>query len=220
MIAASKLASGSAFASMSEVHGPTLLRFAHALSKQDSDAWDLVQDAYERALRACPPSIDDAGLGRWLFTVVRNRHIECCRALARLATDVDVSRLPAVAAEDIPLWRRADPQLVSSLIDALPVHSRETLRLVLEGHRGEEIAHRLAIKPGTVMSRAHRARQQLRNLLEQADPALVPACEPHDLDGRKPRSPRAAARRGHSQQRERVSPRRLATPPQRNGNLT
>jgi RNA polymerase sigma-70 factor (ECF subfamily) len=208
---------------MSEVHGPTLFRFAHALSKQDSDACDLVQDAYERALRSCPPSIDDEGLGRWLTTVVRNRHIDCRRSMARMATDVDVSRLPAEGAEDLPLWKHIDPRLVSGLIEMLPPHSRETLRLALEGHRGEEIARRLAIKPGTVVSRTYRARRQLRGLLEQVVPALVPARDPMGPVERNGESNRAASRRarsGRQQQRPAALPTHLGTALQRNGNVT
>jgi RNA polymerase sigma-70 factor (ECF subfamily) len=159
------------FDDMAVVHGPSLLNWALAHLGQLSDARDLVQDTFERALRARPPVADHQELRRWLFRVMRNRHLDHRRsAIVRSASDVDVDTLPEpeVEPEQRPLWKRMDLETVSSLLPALSRPLREAFMLYIAGHSGNEIARRLLIAPNTVTTRVFRARRTLRRLAESA----------------------------------------------------
>lgn len=157
------------FADMAKVHGAALFRRALASVKQHSDAWDLVQDAFERTLRSRPPIQDHEDLRRWLMKVLRNREIDLAReAATRAVANVHVDALPSREVEDQLEWQRVDPDRIPELLEKLPRRSRETLALMLDGVPGRDIARRLSVRYQTVATRAHRARQQLREIVQAA----------------------------------------------------
>jgi RNA polymerase sigma-70 factor (ECF subfamily) len=157
------------FEAMGSLHGSALHRWALAWSGDASDAWDLVQDAFERALRHRPPVADDNEMRRWLLKVMRNRHLDHCRALAvRSVANVDVATLAQpVDDEELPRWRCVDTATVRSLLPKLSSCLRATFLLHIEGRSGSDIARRLSIHPNTVASRVFRARRHLQRLLAE-----------------------------------------------------
>jgi RNA polymerase sigma-70 factor (ECF subfamily) len=157
------------FDDMAVVHGPSLLRWALTKVSQASDARDLVQDTFERALRRRPPVSDQRELRRWLFTVMRNRHLDYRRARAvRIPSGVDVDTLPGAAAEPIEMWKRIDIDAVHALVPALSPPLRDAFTLYMAGYSGIAIAQQLLISPNTVTTRVFRARQRLRQMAEAA----------------------------------------------------
>jgi len=157
------------FEEMGSLHGSTLYRWALAWSGESSDAWDLVQDAFERALRHRPPVADDTEMRRWLLKVMRNRHLDHCRAAAvRSVANVDVATLPRPEEdEELPRWRCVDTATVRSLLPSLSPCLRATFLLYIEGRSGSDIARQLSIHPNTVASRVFRARQRLQRLVAE-----------------------------------------------------
>lgn len=156
----------SIFAEMYRFHAASMLKWARARSRDEGKAWDLVQDAFERALRARPSVTDQNDLRRWLFTVLRNRHYDHCRSVeARLMVDVDIEWVPMVQAENMPIWRRVELSQVRALFPSLSSPLRETLRLHMAGVPTAEIACRLLIRPSTVATRIFRARRKLQELI-------------------------------------------------------
>ncbi len=157
------------FAEMPYVHAASMLKWARARCRDQSEAWDLVQDTFERALRARPSVTDQNDLRRWLFTVLRNRHYDHCRSAEfRLIADADIERIPMGEAESIPLWRRVELSQVRALLPSLSSGLCETFNLHVAGVPTAEIARRLLIRPSTVATRIFRARRKLQDLVMAA----------------------------------------------------
>lgn len=158
---------GTLLKEMAAVHGPALLKWALAHAAHPSDAWDLVQDSFERTLRRRPRVANQTEMRRWLFTVIKNRNRDRCReAAVRATSNVDVETLPDTDAEDIVFWRYVDPAVIQALVPALSPPLRDALVLQMEGLPGAEIARRLRIPANTVASRVFRARRCLQRMFQ------------------------------------------------------
>jgi RNA polymerase sigma-70 factor (ECF subfamily) len=165
------------FASLALPHLDAAYNLARWLTRNDSDAQDVVQDAYLRAFRAFDGLRGDV-IRPWLLAIVRNTSLSW---LARhrhgereVAYDEELHGEPDAFAD--PRAHPLDPQTLAmraqdrhrldAAIDRLPVVFREVivLRELQECSYGE-IVQILGIPPGTVMSRLSRARARLVQLL-------------------------------------------------------
>jgi RNA polymerase sigma-70 factor, ECF subfamily len=151
-------------------HAAACLRLARALAKNDSDADDIVQEAYARAFRYFSTFHGDSARA-WLLQVVRN---VAWAALGRKAPD-PLDEGPEVAADsrtpETALLEKADAQAVNSAVRALPPEFREVVVLrELEELSYKEIASALEIPIGTVMSRLARGRRLLATALTRSPP--------------------------------------------------
>ncbi|HVE85555.1 MAG TPA: RNA polymerase sigma factor, partial [Myxococcales bacterium] len=107
------------FADFAREHRPLLLATARRLTRSESDAHDLVQDALERALRrfsALPAGSNPRG---WVFTILHNAFIDRCRSdrgRAERSTPVDQleERLAAPSHEDPAAWEQVTPEQVKA----------------------------------------------------------------------------------------------------------
>jgi RNA polymerase sigma-70 factor (ECF subfamily) len=137
-----------------------------------------VQEAYVRAFTHLESFRGDSSLSTWLSRIAMN---EALGRLRRRRPAVELDSLPQGALEaeiiQFPL-SAADPEksmaqreiqaVVEHAIDELP----EAFRLVfitrvIEGMNVEETAEILSLKPETVKSRLHRARNMLRDIVEK-----------------------------------------------------
>jgi RNA polymerase sigma factor (sigma-70 family) len=158
-----------------------LYNFACWLAHDASDAEDLVQETYLKALRSFPSFQPGTNFRAWMFRILRNNFLSSCSKLDRRMTvamdsDEDGSEL-AVDTEtpETILMNRFNSKLVQRAIDDLPVHYRETLLLCeVEEMSYQEIAEILSIPMGTVMSRLARARKSVRKSLLSASVAPIP----------------------------------------------
>ena len=150
-------------------HIPALRRYARLLTGDATRADDLVQDTLERACLKWSLWQPGSALRSWLLTLMHNlylnqrrdwRHDDDHPALEDVA---EPSHEPmALAGERLDLQ-----QALARMSPAL----REVLLLVtVEEYSYAEAAAILAVPVGTVMSRLHRARGQLRGLMRE-DPA-------------------------------------------------
>lgn len=153
---------------------PHLRRFARALSGGSAYADDLVQDCVERALSRLHLFDQRKDMRVWLFTILRNLHVNQQRKQARQGIKVDVEE-----AGEVELFREPEQsrQLVlhdvADAILRLPLEQREVLLLItLEGLSYNETAQALGIPAGTVMSRLSRARRQLSVFMGDDKPQL------------------------------------------------
>lgn len=148
---------------------PRLRRYARLLTRGDSArADDLVQDCVERALSRLHLWRDGSDLRAWLFTIMHNLHVNQLRRqhAAPDRTPLDDETQPAVA----PGGNNGEDQVylrqLSRLMNELPAEQREVLYLVaVEGLRYRDVAALLGMPDGTVMSRLARARDSLRECL-------------------------------------------------------
>jgi RNA polymerase sigma-70 factor, ECF subfamily len=156
-----------------------LYRVAVTLTRNPTDAEDLVQDTLLRAYRAID-RFDGAHPRAWLLTILRHTHYNRIRKRqpVLLADGESAQRVlehtgpSAPSSEDVALAEQFEPVIARALAD-LPDDFRAVIDLVdLQGLSYAQAADRLAIPKGTVMSRLHRARRRLRATLDEA--GLVP----------------------------------------------
>jgi RNA polymerase sigma-70 factor, ECF subfamily len=153
-------------------HLETLRRYARVLTRNGTEADDLVQGALLRALEGQASFRKGSDLRVWLMSILHNHHIDRLRsksaATARETAWADLA--PGFAPPAGEHAARLE-QLRTALM-ALPEDQREALHLVaIEGLSVAEAADVLSVPAGTVMSRVGRARAALRRwedgLMEQ-----------------------------------------------------
>jgi len=158
-----------------------LYRIARAIVRNDSDAENVLQEAYVRAFAALDGFRGQARLGTWLARIVINEALGLIRR-RKPAIDIGlIAATPALHAQIIPFPdanRVSDPEttmaqteiraLLERAIDKLPSAFREVLvaRLV-EGMSVAETADLFKIPPQTVKTRLFRARALLRAEMER-----------------------------------------------------
>jgi RNA polymerase sigma-70 factor (ECF subfamily) len=146
------------------------------LVRSPSDAWDLVQDTFEHALRGYGSFQPGSNLRVWLMTIMHHLFIDRCRKKARepraepIDEDVMASIEPELSAA--PEWATVSDQQVSDALAQLESPFREVYQLrLVDNCSYEEIAERLLIPRSTVGTRLMRARKKLRQtLLRNASP--------------------------------------------------
>lgn len=146
-------------------HHQAVYRYAYRLCGSVDEAEDLAQQVFLIAQQKLGQLRDPACALAWLFAILR-RVFQDGRGRRRPITlgdqELDVESIPAepVAAEDI------DRHQLQRALDALPEHHRLVLAMFYyEDLSYRQIAERLAIPVGTVMSRLARAKAQLRRSL-------------------------------------------------------
>jgi RNA polymerase sigma-70 factor, ECF subfamily len=151
-----------------------LYSYALALTRNRSDAEDLVQETYVRAIPAAKRLRTDSNVKGWLFTILRNIWLNQLRQPRHglQVSETDIDNYPADADQSdfrdphSTLVRRTDQEQVRKAIEQLPEHFREVILLrEYEDLSYQEIAGILNCPIGTVMSRLGRARSRLRTLL-------------------------------------------------------
>ncbi len=155
-------------------HSARVYRLAYRLSGNAQDAEDLTQETFVRVFR----SLADFSPGTfegWLHRITTNLFLDMVRRRQRIRFDAlpdDTERLPGTAPgpEQVYADTHLDPQ-VQAALDALAPEFRVAVVLCdIEGLTYEEIAATLGIKLGTVRSRIHRGRVQLRQALAHLAP--------------------------------------------------
>jgi len=153
-----------------------LYNLARYLTRNESDAEDLVQETYTRALNAAAQFTPGTNLKAWLFRILRNTFVSRYRRerhnpvtggldtvspslpvpedIGRQRDSIELDRLRKAAAEDI---ERA--------LMGLSEDGRTVILLDLEGLTEAETAQVLGCAVGTVKSRLSRARAALRQTL-------------------------------------------------------
>lgn len=169
--------------------------FALSLTRDESDADDLVQDTFLNAYRAWHQYAAGTECRAWLFTICRNTWIRRSRRAVREVphTDADLEALAAAALHAGAvqgglgdLFERHDIQRsLAKALDELPETFREVVALVdLEDQSYEDAARVLGIPKGTVRSRLFRARRLLQErLIDHARDAGLVARSPEDAGG-------------------------------------
>jgi RNA polymerase sigma-70 factor (ECF subfamily) len=144
--------------------------FARAmrLARSHSDAWDLVQDTYERALRGQSSYQPGTNLRLWLMTIMYNLFLDRCRRQARepRVMAIDEGDIPNPESSSPEPWEGITPEQVHAAVADLERPFREVYELRLTSNCSyDEIADKLTIPRSTVGTRLLRARQKLRRTL-------------------------------------------------------
>lgn len=147
-----------------QAHGIAL-----GLCGNHDDAMDAVQKAFIRLHRTLPRFRLGQPFFPWFYRIVRNAALNQRRDERRHLGDVPLDWVDRPSAEDSPLAAAEAEQLRTMLwagIQQLSPELREVFVLYhFQGLKYREIAAAMDIPQGTVMSRLHAARQQLRRSL-------------------------------------------------------
>jgi RNA polymerase sigma-70 factor, ECF subfamily len=155
---------------------PNVKRYALALTRNESDADDIVQETYLRAHRYWRTFESATDCRRWLLTICRNAFNTVVQREGRsVAVDDDeMESLAAARAHNAAraagvddMYARLDlGPAIQEAIGQLAAAFRDVVVLSdVEGFSYEEIAEMLGIPLGTVRSRLFRARRQLQETL-------------------------------------------------------
>ena len=160
-------------------HLDALYGTALRMTRNRSDAEDLVQETYLRALRFWDHYTPGTNCKAWLFKILTNtginRFVKKAREPVRVPFETVEPTLrqrdsagPAAAAPgDLGAIAGLLDDEVKQALESLPESFRIVLLLALvEGFAYKEIAEMLQIPIGTVMSRLYRARQMLQETLQ------------------------------------------------------
>ena len=162
-------------------HAPQLFSTAMRMTRNRSDAEDLVQETFIKAWRSFATYQQGTNLRAWLFRIMTNTYINKYNAQQRKPTETELDdveelflykRLGSVdqsqlsqSAEDQMLSLFTDDE-VKKALEELPEQFRiPVLMSDVEGFSYKEIAEILEIPLGTVMSRLHRGRKSMQKML-------------------------------------------------------
>jgi RNA polymerase sigma-70 factor (ECF subfamily) len=169
-------------------HSRQLQAAASRMTRNHADAEDLVQETYARAWASFHQFTEGTNIRAWLNRILMNAFVSSYRKRQRqpvlsMATieDWQLARtqplVPAAmsSAEDAALDHMPDAALTNALRQ-LPDNFRLAVYLAdVEGFAYREVAGMMHCPIGTVMSRLHRGRQQLRDALRASTAAATPA---------------------------------------------
>ncbi len=145
---------------------PRLRRFARAMVRDSALADDLVQECLERALSRLHLWQPGTNLRAWLFTILRNLHINGIRR-QQTFVDIDSEVQTGLGGAHGSQVVRLELRDLRRALDKLPAEQREVVLLIgLEGISYAEAADILQVSIGTVKSRLSRGRRALRLLMD------------------------------------------------------
>jgi RNA polymerase sigma-70 factor (ECF subfamily) len=178
---------------------PQLFSTALRMTRNRSDAEDLVQETYIKGWRSFHTFQEGTNLRAWLFRIMTNTYINKYNAQKRKGTEVELDdveelflykRLGSIdqsqlssSAEDQMLELFTDVE-VKSALEELPEDFRIPVLLSdVDGFSYKEISEMLEIPIGTVMSRLHRGRKAMQKMLYEYARERGLIVEPLTIEG-------------------------------------
>lgn len=176
-------------------HVDSLHGAAIRLTRNATDASDLVQETFMRAFAGFGQFQEGTNIRAWLHRILMNTYISAYRKRQREVKTVSVDEnedfslydmlVDAGTTPEAELLDRLPDDEVKAALESLPEQFRITVLLAdVEGFRYQEIADITGVEIGTVMSRLHRGRKALqrtlweyarrRGLVREAEPWKTP----------------------------------------------
>ena len=152
-------------------HADGVYRLAYRLSGNQHDAEDLTQETFMRVFRSLNKYQAGTFEG-WLHRITTNLFLDMVRHRSKIRMEAlpeDYERVPGtdMTPEQAYSVANLDPALQSALDDLAPDFRVAVVLCDVVGMSYDEIAETLGVKMGTVRSRIHRGRSQLRAALEK-----------------------------------------------------
>lgn len=171
-----------AFEHLVREQSPRLLLVIRRYLPNEADAMDALQDAWLSAYRALPTFAGDSRLTTWLHRIAINAALMKLRTQRRRRESSIAEGQDGVTLDDVKHHASVDwsdaaahledeeaRRLVRACIEQLPESFRTVILLRdIEGFDTDATAQLLGLTSGATKAKLHRARQALRDLVEQA----------------------------------------------------
>ncbi len=140
--------------------------YAYRLTGDAEAAWDVTQESWLGVIRGLSRLNDPAHFRRWIYQIVTHKADDWIAGNAKTRR----RRVEMKSEEPAESWQvREESDELQSLMHGLPDQSKTVLTLYyLEGLPIAEVARILGIPEGTVKSRLHAARNELKALWQRA----------------------------------------------------
>lgn len=146
---------------------PKLLKFASKLTRNSTEAQDLVQSTVLRALEKAEYFEDGTDLFKWTSKIMYNLFVTDYRRKTRWETQYNPETQITKAYVEPEQDDKAEMMAVAKAMEELSDEHKDVLLMVcVKGMRYEEVSELLQIPVGTVRSRLSRARDQLAAAME------------------------------------------------------
>lgn len=160
------------WAQLVEEHANSVYRLAYRLSGNQHDAEDLTQETFMRVFRSLK-NYQPGTFEGWLHRITTNLFLDMVRHRSKIRMEAlpeDYERVPGtdMTPEQAFTVANLDPALQDTLDGLSPDFRVAVVLCDVVGMSYDEIADTLGVKMGTVRSRIHRGRSQLRAALELA----------------------------------------------------
>jgi RNA polymerase sigma-70 factor (ECF subfamily) len=146
-----------------------LYNFAHWLTQDKSEAEDLVQETYAKALRGFSSFQAGTNFRAWIYRILRNSFLSSrtgLKTMVVLDEENNDDLITEPVTPEMLLIEQANREMVQQALEELPLQFLEVILLCeVEEMSYQEISEALTIPIGTVMSRLFRARKALRGIL-------------------------------------------------------
>lgn len=145
-----------------------LYYYALQLTEDREDALDLVQETSYKALKNRNRLHNNDHIRAWLYTILKNTYINYLRSSHYRQLTLDNEELHNYAAsssgtEGTP-YDQLESKELHEIIGMLPGSYEKPIRMFLSGYSYKEIASRMGIPIGTVKSRIHLGKKQIRSV--------------------------------------------------------
>jgi RNA polymerase sigma factor (sigma-70 family) len=156
-------------------HSARVYRLAYRLTGNMHDAEDLTQEVFVRVFRSLP-SYTPGTFEGWLHRITTNLFLDMARRRQRIRFEGLGDQAVGLLRDDEPTpaqafdARHLDTDVQQALEALAPEYRAAVVLCDIEGLSYEEIASTLGVKLGTVRSRIHRGRAQLRTALGHRRP--------------------------------------------------
>ena len=166
-------------------HSARVYRLAYRLTGDRHDAEDLTQEVFVRVFRSLS-SYTPGTFEGWLHRITTNLFLDSVRRKSKIRfeglADDAAERLPGREPTPAQIYfdTHLDADIESALAALAPEFRAAVVLCDIEGLSYEEIAATLGVKLGTVRSRIHRGRSQLRAALAHRAPQESSRRAPHE----------------------------------------
>jgi RNA polymerase sigma-70 factor (ECF subfamily) len=160
------------FEELVEKHYRQAYNIAYRISGSATDAEDLTQEALIRAYQSFDRYQPELPFANWLYRIIANLHVDELRRRGRARVEsidaceswADIPDYQADPASQV-LSREIEGHLQTALDSLSPDFRTAVVLCDIEGLSYEEIAETMRCSIGTVRSRVHRGRKQMRKVL-------------------------------------------------------
>ena len=175
----SLMADQASFADDALEYAPQLYSAALRMTRNPTDAEDLLQETLLKAYRGYHTFKKGTNLRAWLYRILTNTFINTYRQKSRRPSEVELGELEdlylfrrlgeqngaTASAEDMALERFVDEDIKAALESLPEIFMIPVLLADVDGFSYKEIAEIMDVPMGTVMSRLHRGRNALQKAL-------------------------------------------------------